>query len=198
MNKLHKKNKIAFQTNENIWNNISILNSKKKKWNFFLKNVNNTNKPKPKNLKDLYKRRLLAKQKFKKFYGCIADYQLKNIFSLFKQKEQTMNLVAIFLERRLDMILYRMGFVSSVFEAKQLIFYKKVYINNILVKSSNYQLNEGDVISINKYKTNIKNIPVYLEYNKKLKKVIFLRSPEINEIEYPFSSELSLVSESFL
>ena len=109
-----------------------------------------------------------------------------------------MNLVAIFLERRLDMVLYRMGFVSSVFEAKQLIFYKKVYINNVLVKSSNYQLNEGDVILINKYKTNIKNVPVYLEYNRKLKKVIFLRNPEINEIEYPFSSELNLVSESFL
>lgn len=197
MNKLYKKNKIAFQTNENIWNNLSILKSKKKKWNFFFKNVNNTNKPKPKNLKDLYKRRLLAKQKFKKFYGCIADYQLKNIFSLFKQKEQAINLVAIFLEQRLDIVLYRMGFVSSVFEAKQLIFYKNIYINNILIKSSNYQLKEGDIIYVDKYKTNVKNIPVYLEYNKKLKKIIFLRKPEISEIEYPFSGELNLVAESF-
>ena len=83
MNKLYKKNKIAFQTNENIWNNLKIFTLKKKKWKFFSKNVNETNKQKPKNLKELYKRRLLAKQKFKKFYGCISDYQLKNIFSSF-------------------------------------------------------------------------------------------------------------------
>ena len=198
MNKLYKKNKIAFQTNENIWNNQSILTSKKKKWSFFLKNVNNSNKLKPKNLKDLYKRRLLAKQKFKKFYGCMADYQLKNLFLLFKQKEQPMNQITIFLEQRLDIILYRMGFVSSIFEGKQLIFYKNVYINDVLIKSSNYQLSEGDVIYVDNYKTHTKNIPIYLEYNKKLKKVIFLRKPEISEIEYPFSAELNLVAESFL
>lgn len=198
MNKLYKKNKISFQTNENIWNDTTLFKANKKKWGVFKKNINNTNKLKPKNLKDLYKRRLLAKQKFKKFYGCIAEYQLKNIFYLFKKREQVMNLVVIFLEQRLDVVLYRMGFVSSIFEAKQLIFFKKVYVNNILVKSSNYQLKEGDIFYVKEYKTNMKHIPVYLEYNEKLRKTIFLRKPEIDEIEYPFHSELNLIAESFL
>ena len=39
MNKLAKRNKILFQSQENIRNNSKIFSSTKKKWKFFIKNA---------------------------------------------------------------------------------------------------------------------------------------------------------------
>jgi len=51
------------------------------------------------------------------------------------------------LERRLDVLFYRLGLVSTLFEAKQLLSHKKVKINNYFVSSYSYLLKKGDIIS---------------------------------------------------
>lgn len=199
MNKLARRNKILFQSQENIWNNSKIFSSNKKKWKFFIKNAKNVqNKERPRNLKDLFKRKLIAKQKFKSFYGAISNYQLKNIFSMFKNQGQAPSKVILFLEQRLDMILYRIGISSSIFQIKQKIVQQGVRVNGQVVKSPNYRLKEGDIILLKDYQTNYKYIPTYLEYNEKLKTIIVLRKPRLKEIHHPFSLELDLVSQSFL
>lgn len=199
MNKLARRNKILFQSQENIWNNSKIFSSNKKKWRFFIKNAKNVqNKERPRNLKDLFKRKLIAKQKFKSFYGAISNYQLKNIFSMFKNQGQTSSKVILFLEQRLDMVLYRIGISSSIFQIKQKIVQQGIQVNGQVVKSPNYRLKEGDIIVVKDYQTNYKYIPTYLEYNEKLKTIIVLRKPRLKEIHHPFSLELDLVSQSFL
>lgn len=199
MNKLAKRNKILFQSQENIWNKSKIFSSNKKKWKFFIKNAKNVqNKERPRNLKDLFKRKLIAKQKFKSFYGAISNYQLKNIFSRYKNQGQTPSKVILFLEQRLDMILYRMGISSSIFQIKQKIVQQGIRVNGQLVKSPNFQLKKGDIIYLENYLTNHKYIPTYLEYNERLKIIIILRKPRLEEIHHPFSLELDLVSQSFL
>jgi ribosomal protein S4 len=51
------------------------------------------------------------------------------------------------LERRLDILLFRLGFVPSIFAAKQLISHKKVKVNNHANSSFSRLLKKGDVIS---------------------------------------------------
>lgn len=51
------------------------------------------------------------------------------------------------LERRLDIILLRTGFVSSLYEAKHLISHKKVRVNNSVNACFSRILKKGDIIS---------------------------------------------------
>jgi ribosomal protein S4 len=66
------------------------------------------------------------------------------------------------LERRLDILLFRSGLASSLFEAKQLISHKKIKVNNHYVSCFSILLEKGDVISFTpsiklKIKTNLTN-----------------------------------------
>lgn len=189
------RNKINYQTKENIWNNFKNLKLKKKKWKF--KSLSNSFKTlnsekKPKSLKYLYKKRLLTRQKFKNFYGFLKDTKLKKEYKKLKKKYifSTIDNLSIHLEKKLDIILYRSKMVSSIFEAKQLISHKKVKVNNKIIYNPNYLLKKGDFIQISKESSNYNNskmiIPPYISINSKFNLIIFLRNPNINEILYPF------------
>lgn len=93
------------------------------------------------------------------------------------------------LERRLDFVFHRLGFVSTFFEAKQLISYKNVYVNGCFNTGFSYLLKKGDVISFNpltkeKIKKSLRNkirkVPFYLskfsniEVNFQMLKIIVL------------------------
>jgi ribosomal protein S4 len=52
-----------------------------------------------------------------------------------------------FLERRLDTLLYRLGLVATLSEARHLISHKKIKINNFSNTSFSRLLRKGDVIS---------------------------------------------------
>ena len=51
------------------------------------------------------------------------------------------------LERRLDVVLFRAGFCKSLFQARQWIHHKKIYINGRILTIPGYQCNPGDIIS---------------------------------------------------
>ena len=51
------------------------------------------------------------------------------------------------LEKRIDILLYRLGFVSTLSEARHLISHKKIKINNFSNSSFSYFLKKGDVVS---------------------------------------------------
>lgn len=204
MNKLRPRNKICFQNNKNIHSNLNLKKLHKKKWNLLKKNVlknNNQIEIKPEEKKKFFKERLFAKQQFKNFYGCIPEYQLKNLFSLLKNKKDNINILQkfiIILESRLDIVIFRLKISKSIFHAKQLINHGKIKINDKKVFSGNYLLKKGDTIcfddslSLKKIKNSNVN---YLELNKNIQKGVFLRKPFFNEIEYPFSLNLTLIDE---
>lgn len=211
MNKLIPRNKVLFQTKACVWNNLKILKLRKKKWfffiNFFKNQLSKNNKilnQNPESLKKLYKRKLLAKQKFKSFYGNLSERQIKNIFQKFKNKSNKIELYYSFFEKRLDIILLRLNIVSTIFEIKQLINHKKILINNKIINFSNYNLKIGDFIYIKKknckFNLNknyeILKIPKYLEYNKKLNIVTLINNPKKEDIYYYFNNELNLIFES--
>ena len=87
--------------------------------------------------------------------GRLSDYgvQLREKFHLFfkradKQKGITGTNLLVMLERRLDNVVYRMGFGSTRAEARQLVSHKAILVNGEVVNIPSYQIAEGDVVSV--------------------------------------------------
>jgi small subunit ribosomal protein S4 len=147
----------------------------------------------PEKKKQLFKERLFAKQQFKNFYGCIPEYQLKNLFFYLKNKTNNNNIIQkfiILLESRLDMVIYRSKITKTVFQAKQIINHGKIKVNNKIITSSNIILNRGDIITLNNFKI-IKNFYyinkvkiIKLKKNKIKKFTRLIRILKKNKVNY--------------
>ena len=91
---------------------------------------------------------LREKQKIKRSYG-LLETQFRNYFEKAnKQKGRTGENLIKLLERRLDNVVFRLGFASSRKQARQLITHRHIMINNSLVTIPAYLLKAGDVIQI--------------------------------------------------
>jgi small subunit ribosomal protein S4 len=91
---------------------------------------------------------LREKQKIKRSYG-LLETQFRNYFEkATKQKGRTGENLIKLLERRLDNVVFRLGFASSRKQARQLITHRHIMINNSLVTIPAYLLKAGDVIQI--------------------------------------------------
>jgi len=91
---------------------------------------------------------LREKQKIKRSYG-LLETQFRNYFEKAnKQKGRTGENLIKLLERRLDNVVFRLGFASSRKQARQLIIHRHILINNSLVTIPAYLLKAGDVIQV--------------------------------------------------
>lgn len=91
---------------------------------------------------------LREKQKIKRSYG-LLETQFRNYFEKAnKQKGRTGENLIKLLERRLDNVVFRLGFASSRKQARQLITHRHILINNSLVTIPAYLLKAGDVIQV--------------------------------------------------
>ena len=170
MSNIHKpRYKICYQLKNKIWiNKNSKINS------FYNLRASHTSKVFPKRrLKNMkwiivkrfliprqrnkihgrfiYKNMFQQKQQLKKFYGYLKEYQLQYIFKKKWKQQKTFkqNVFASILEKRLDMILYRMKILPTIFSCHQFISHQGVLINGNIVKTINYSINHGDIISFN-------------------------------------------------
>ncbi|KTC65229.1 30S ribosomal protein S4 [Legionella adelaidensis] len=91
---------------------------------------------------------LREKQKIRRLYG-VLEKQFRNYYKkASKQKGSTgENLIAL-LERRLDNVVYRMGFASTRAEARQLVAHKAIMVNETVVNIPSYLVSAGDIIAI--------------------------------------------------
>ena len=80
-------------------------------------------------------------QFFRYYYFSIKKHQLK------KCKKSNLFFYYINLEKRLDVILYRTNFSSSIKESKQLILHGHIAVNNNVVTYPSYKLSSGDIVS---------------------------------------------------
>lgn len=150
MNKLKPRNKICFQNNRNIHKNLNLLKLKSKKWNLFKKKLRYRKEIKPEKRKKFFQKRLFEKQQFRNFYGCIHEYQIKNLFKKLSKKNKIniFKKFLILLESRLDINLVRLKLVKTIFQAKQLINHNKIKVNHKIISKPNYLLQKGDIIYI--------------------------------------------------
>ena len=133
-----------------------------------------------------YRNTLLARQRFKLLFGQLGTKALKNSERLISKPTKNQESYARLstsiplkvLTYRLDKILFDVGFVRSLREARQLIYCESIQVNNMVVNSPSCILKFGDCISINRVKhervainlilANIKKPPVtYLYVNYK-------------------------------
>jgi small subunit ribosomal protein S4 len=91
---------------------------------------------------------LREKQKIKRSYG-LLETQFRNYFEkATSQKGRTGENLIKLLERRLDNVVFRLGFASSRKQARQLITHRHIIVNNIPVDIPAYLLKAGDIIQI--------------------------------------------------
>lgn len=91
---------------------------------------------------------LHEKQKAKAYYG-LMEKQFKNYFlDAVSKKGDTGEIFISLLERRLDSVVFRMGFAASRKHARQLISHRLCLINNKKVNIPSYQVHIGDEIKI--------------------------------------------------
>jgi len=91
---------------------------------------------------------LREKQKIRRLYG-VLEKQFRNYYKMAaKQKGSTGENLMALLERRLDNVVYRMGFASTRSEARQLVAHKAILVNDKVVNIASFLVKSGDVISI--------------------------------------------------
>lgn len=109
-----------------------------------------------------YGQQLREKQKVKRSYG-ILERQFRKYFDLASRtKGNTVSFLSAMLERRLDNVVYRLGFASSRSQARQLVNHDHFKVNGKKVNIPSYEIKEGDVISVKneklKYFQDLKNV----------------------------------------
>ena len=91
---------------------------------------------------------LREKQKIKRIYG-VLETQFRNLFEkASRQKGITGTNMLQLLERRLDNVVYRLGFAPSRKAARQLVSHRHILINGHIVDIPSYVLTAGDVIKV--------------------------------------------------
>jgi small subunit ribosomal protein S4 len=95
-----------------------------------------------------YGTQLREKQKAKRFYG-LQETQFRNLFDkAVKKKGITGENLLVFLETRLDNVVFRLGFASSRKEARQLVTHGHFTVNGKKVTIPSYMVSAGDVIKV--------------------------------------------------
>lgn len=149
-----------------------------------------------------YGKQLREKQKLRRIYG-VMERQFRNYYKeAARHKGSTGEGLLKLLERRLDNVVYRMGFGVSRSEARQLVRHNAVLVNGKRVNLPSYQVRPNDVIEIAgaaKEHLRIKaaveaaeqrGIPEWLEVDTKAMKGVFKNAPERSELPSEINESL--------
>jgi small subunit ribosomal protein S4 len=95
-----------------------------------------------------YGLQLREKQKIKHYYGML-ERQFRNSYrKATRLKGSTGENLMGLLERRLDNVVYRMGFACTRAEARQLVSHKAILVNDKTVNVASYLVSPGDVVTV--------------------------------------------------
>ena len=113
-----------------------------------------------------YGTQLREKQKTKRYYG-VMERQFANHFEMATKVKglTTGEALLQILERRLDNVVYRLGFAMSRAEAKQLVNHGHFTVNGKKVNIPSYLVKEGDVVAMTDKSKDSDKIKGVLEAN---------------------------------
>lgn len=145
---------------------------------------------------------LREKQKLKRLYG-LLEKQFRGYFEKAdQQKGITGTNLLIFLERRLDNMIFRMGLSNSRVEARQLISHGHFLINGKPVNIPSYLLKAGDEVSVKEGSRKItrvleametvarRGVPHWLELDKENFKASIKMLPVREDLTMPVQEQL--------
>jgi len=217
---------------KNIRNNFKILKFKKKKWQkliFFIKRSNQTRKKYYRyfdnnlhfiskfgsKFKNKYSYKIKTSKKFRLFYGNLAKKYIKSKINSLNYSHEYKNfpksqILLYKLEQRLDTILYRAHFVTSIRTARQLISHGHILINGESVYDNSYSVKLGDKITVSSkinflIKFNIGNSsfwplpPKYLCINYKILEIIIVENLAYSNFSthFPFRIDWNTLLEHY-
>jgi len=157
-----------------------------------------------------YKKSLEEKQTMKKWYGMserqFKRYVKETLEKMGKVDDVSSELIRR-LEKRLDNVIFRLGFAKSRAQARQLVSHGYFLVNGKSVNIPSYQVRKDDVILIkeNKKSKGIfkelanelkrKEAPSWLQLNKEKLESKAIGEPNLDEVKPP--AEISLIFEFY-
>ena len=149
-----------------------------------------------------YGLQLREKQKAKFIYG-VLEKPFRNYYTKAEKMEgQTGENMMILLERRLDNVIFRMGFGRTRRETRQIVDHKHILVNGKCVDIPSYLVKAGDVIEVKekaksaqRYKdvlevTSGRLIPAWLDVDQENLKGVVKELPTRDEIDVPVNEML--------
>lgn len=149
-----------------------------------------------------YGLQLREKQKVKRVYG-VLERQFRGYYEKAAAKKGiTGQILLQYLERRLDNVIYRLGFASTRPQARQMVSHCFVLVNDRKVNIPSFLVNVGDEISLKMKDKSKKFIDENIELNKdhpapewlavdvKQYKGKITRLPERGDVQFPINEQL--------
>lgn len=149
-----------------------------------------------------YGLQMREKQKLKRMYGML-ERQFRNYFEkAARAKGVTGHTLLQLLERRLDNVIFQMGFASSRRQARQFVSHGYVWVNNRRVNISSFLVKKDDEVQMKFQKkgektikenieaTKARNIPAWLNIDVSQYKAKIVRLPVREDIQVPINEQL--------
>ena len=156
-----------------------------------------------------YGNQLLAKQKLKSYYANITEKQFRAAYeTATRRKGDTAETLIGLLERRLDVVVFRMNIAHTMQQARQLVNHGHVQVNDQRVTIPSYLVRDGDTIGVverSKDKLMVqdalqnreRDVPEYIDMDEKAVRATFVRTPKLSDVPYPVQMEPNLVIEYY-
>ena len=138
---------------------------------------------------------LREKQKMRRIYG-VRERQFRiYLHEAMRKRGVTGETLFQLLERRLDNVVYRMGFAVSRAQARELVSHGHFLVNGRKVNTASYQVKSGDVVEVRDDSKNLPPIvsalesgasgqtPAWLEVNTEKRQGTILHIPSRDEID---------------
>ena len=148
-----------------------------------------------------YGQQLLEKQRLRAYYGVMEKQFIKYFRMAKKSQDQTGHALVKILESRLDNLVYRMGFASSIRQARQMVVHGHFLVNGKKINIPSYLCEVGDTItlkeksrSVELFKDNfqnalLNNLP-YIQKDEENFSATFTKVPERNEVPIEIDDQL--------
>jgi small subunit ribosomal protein S4 len=145
---------------------------------------------------------LREKQKVKKMYGLLERQFRKYFYEAERKKGITGELLLQLIERRLDTIVFRMGFAPNRRRARQIVRHGHIVLNGKEVNLPSYSVKEGDIVEIKEpcrdnpeiidsiSKSQHRGIPGWVEVDGANFKGKVLHIPSRDDIQIPVQEQL--------
>ncbi len=154
-----------------------------------------------------YGLQLDEKQKLKASYGMLSHKQLLRYYKeAVMKKGNTAHLLLQRLECRLDTVVYRLKFASTIFQAQQLVAHGHILVNGKKVDIRSFQVKPGMTVSLKEKSKSIKFVkesienkaitpPDYITLDEKNMSGQIETLPEAEQVVLPLPINIALVCE---
>lgn len=144
-----------------------------------------------------YGRQLKEKQKMRYLYGLSEKQFVKYVGLAMKSKGNTGEALIGLLERRLDNVVYRLGFAATRPAARQLVSHAHVLVDGKVLNIPSYLTGEGQIVALDSKAQNIPEVkkllvaeiklPAWLERKAAVGHIVHY--PKRDEIQEPISEQ---------